>query len=182
MKTMKNVKRLGALLVMLLVANGSMGQAITIEDVIVSWDKMTNMVVELAKLMPSEHYDFSPGEPLRNFAAQINHTSGSTISFSYAVNAGKPSFPLPDRNNPPLNKKDVVDLLEKSFRHFRKGLESLSTENLSEEVGWGPMSRRKQITRLKAILIVASHMQREHGKTMMYLRAKGIKPAPAGSW
>lgn len=157
-------------------------QAITIEDVIKSWDLVTKMVVESAKLMPAEHYQFTPGTPLRDFADQINHTSGSNISFSASVKAGRPNFPLPQRSNPPKTKEDVVDLLEKSFAHFRSGLEKLENSDLEETVPWGRPGNQRQITRLKAILIVTSHLQREHGKTIMYLRAKGIQPAPAGSW
>ncbi len=176
------IQFIGAVLLLSFVGNTSFSQAITIEEVIASWDKVTTMVVESAKLMPAEHYSFTPGDPLRNFANQINHTTASNIGFGQSVKAGRPNFEVPDRSNPPQDKESVVDILEKSFAFFRGGLEKLSTEDLKEKVGWGPKSNRKQITRLKAILIVTSHIQREHGKTMMYLRAKGIQPAAAGSW
>lgn len=143
---------------------------------------MTKMVVESAQLMPAEHYQFTPGDPLRNFANQINHTTRSNIGFAESVKAGKPDFALPDRNNPPQNKEAVIDILEKSFKYFRSGLEKLDQGDLEEKVEWGHPSNPKQITRMKAISIVISHLQREHGKTMMYLRAKNIKPALAGSW
>lgn len=156
-------------------------QSITIEQVRAAWGKMSDMVVESAKLMPAEHFDFTPGDPLRDFAAQLNHTTRSTIGFSYSVNAGRLDFKV-DPKNPPQDKAGVIDLLEKSFAHFAKGLDNLSTEDLEQTVPWGPRGNQRQITRLKAILIVTSHLQREHGKTMMYLRAKGIQPAPAGSW
>lgn len=160
----------------------SRAQAITPQDLIDSWDIMTKMIVESAKLMPAEHYAFSPGDPLRNFANQLNHTTASNIGFAKSVNAGKPSFQIPDRSNPPQDKEAVLDILEKSFTYFKGGLETLSQADLEEKVQWGHPSNPKQITRLKAVLIVMSHLQREHGKTMMYLRAKGIQPAPSGSW
>ena len=161
--------------------NPLFSQAITQDDVLHSWDIMTKMVVESAKLMPEEDFAFSPGEPLRNFANQLNHTTSSNIGFSKSVKAGKPNFKMPSRKNPPQDKATVIDLLEKSFVHFRKGLENLSNDDLSAKVPWGRGGKYK-ITRLKAILIVMSHMQREHGKTIMYLRAKGITPTPSGSW
>lgn len=160
----------------------SPAQSITPQDLIDSWDIMTKMVVESARLMPAEHYSFTPGNPLRNFANQLNHTTASNIGFAKSVNAGPPSFPIPDRANPPQDKKAVIDILEKSFGYFKGGLETLSQDDLEEKVQWGHPSNPKQITRLKAVLIVMSHLQREHGKTMMYLRAKDIQPAPSGSW
>lgn len=157
-------------------------QAITVDDLVASWDIMTTMVVESAKRMPAEHFAYTPGPPLRNFADQINHTTQSNLSFSRVVNAGAPDFRVPARENPPQTKDAVVDLLEKSFAHFRKGLVGLSNADLEAGVPWGPSNNSTTITRLKAILIVVTHLQREHGKTIMYLRAQGIEPAPSGDF
>lgn len=157
-------------------------QGISPQDLIDSWDIMNNMVIASAEKMPAEHFGFSPGEPLRNFANQLNHTTASNIGFAYAVNAGPPTFPIPDRNDPPQSKEEVLRILRDSFSYFRSGLLTLEQDDLEEEVNWGRPDNPKKITRLKAILIVMSHLQREHGKTMMYLRAQGIAPAPAGSW
>ncbi len=173
------------MLTVLVLVGGPLGlrsQAISTKDLVDSWDLMTQMVVASAKLMPAEYFDFSPGDPVRNFANQLNHTTASNIGFAGSVNAGAPDFAIPDRSNPPQEKEAVIDILEKSFAHFRKGLTTLDQKDLEAMVAWGHPSNPKQITRLKAVLIVMSHLQREHGKTMMYLRAKGIKPAPAGSW
>ncbi|MEP5611093.1 MAG: DinB family protein [Cyclobacteriaceae bacterium] len=157
-------------------------QSITPKDVVASWDLMASMVVESAKLMPREYYSFTPGDPLRNFANQLNHTTASNIGFAASVKAGAPDFDIPDRKNPPQDKEAVIAILEKSFSYFKSGLEKLTQSDLEEIVSWGHPSNPKKITRLKAILIVTSHLQREHGKTMMYLRAKGITPAPSKSW
>lgn len=172
----------GTVILTLLFSTAVGAQAITPQDLVDSWDIMTNMVVESARLMPAEHYAYSPGDPLRNFANQLNHTTASNIGFAASVKAGKPNFPIPDRNNPPQVKTDVLEVLEHSFAYFRQGLAGLDQQDLEESVPWGHPSNPKQITRLKAILIVMSHLQREHGKTMMYLRAQGIKPASSGSW
>lgn len=157
-------------------------QAITPQEVLKAWDKMTIMVVESAKLMPLEDFQFTPGEPLRNFADQLNHTTASNIGFASSVKSGAPNFQIPDRNNPPQSKNEGINFLETSFQYYRSGLETLTQEDLEDKVLWGQVGNQREISRLQAILIVTSHLQREHGKTMMYLRAKGIKPAPAGSW
>lgn len=157
-------------------------QAMTTDELVAAWDIMTTMVVESAKLMPEDCYEFVPVEPLRNFADQLNHTTLSNFGFARIVNAGRPSFPLPDRNNPPQSKEEVIEILKKSFAHFRAGLASLNEEDLDDMMDWGPQSNRRQIPRLRAIMIVMSHLQREHGKTMIYLRLNGIAPAPAGSF
>ena len=158
------------------------GQALTVDDILVAWDNTAETVIASARAMPAEHYGFTPGDPLRTFAQQINHTTISNFAFAYAVDAGQPDFPVPDRSNPPLDKAGVTDILEKSFDYFRGGLAGLSQDSLEEMVPWGGAANRRQITRLKAILIVIGHIQSEHGKTMMYLRAQGIVPPPNRGW
>ncbi len=181
---MKTTYFKNSLLVLLLYGSSYFIQAqgITPQDLIDSWDIMNDMVIASAEKMPAEHFGFSPGAPLRNFADQLNHTTASNIGFAYAVNAGPPTFSIPDRNDPPQSKEDVLRILRDSFSYFRGGLMALEQKDLDEMVNWGRPDNPKRITRLKAILIVMSHLQREHGKTMMYLRAQGITPAPAGSW
>ncbi len=183
MKHFNFLSKLSIVLILIVCTSQKLrAQAITPQDLIDSWDIMTKMVVQSAKIMPAEHFSFTPGDPVRSFANQLNHTTASNIGFGKSVNAGKPDFAMPDRANPPQSKDEVVDVLEKSFSYFRGGLEKLSQNDLAQKVQWGHPSNPKQITRLKAVLIVMSHLQREHGKSMMYLRAKGLKPAPAGSW
>ena len=158
------------------------GQALTVDDILVAWDNTAETVVASARAMPAEHYGFTPGEPLRTFAEQINHTTRSNFGFAYAVDAPRPDFPLPDPENPPTEKSQVVDILEKSFVYFRGGLEQLTQEGLEDPVTWGRRSNPREITRLKAILIILGHIQSEHGKTMMYLRAQGVVPPPNRGW
>ena len=179
---LSNKKSLIILLAFAFLSPITKAQAITTNDLIEAWDIMAEMVIESAKLMPTDSYSFTPVNELRNFAEQLNHTSGSNIGFGYAVNAGKPEFELPDRNNPPHSKEDVLLLLENSFKYFRSGLESLVQNDLEEPILWGRQGNQTKITRLKGVLIVISHLQREHGKTIMYLRAVGITPPSSGSW
>lgn len=66
-------------------------QAISVEDVVVAWDRMTAMVVESVKRMPADRFGYVPTEPLRSFADQVNHTTMSNFGFAYAVGAGEPT-------------------------------------------------------------------------------------------
>lgn len=179
---LSNKYSLVTLLAFVFLSPTTKAQAITTNDLIEAWDIMTEMVIESAKLMPADSYLSTPVNELRNFADQLNHTSGANIGFGYAVNAGEPEFELPDRNTPLQSKKDVITLLENSFKYFRCGLESLSQDDLEETILWGRQGNQTEITRLKGVLIVISHLQREHGKTILYLRDQGITPPPSGSW
>ena len=177
-------------LLLLVVGTGLLGpgaaraeaQAITAQDLLDAWDGMTAMVVESVRLMPADRFDYVPTDPLRDFADQVNHTTITNFGFAGAVGAGAPTMDLPDPSDAPSDKDSVLHYLEASFEHFRSGLETLSDDDLSAEVPWGPAQNRRMITRLKAFLIISEHLHREHGKTMIYLRENGIAPAPARGW
>lgn len=148
-------------------------QGVTVEQVVEAWDQMTTMVVESAKLMPAEHFGFTPGEPLRPFAAQINHTAGANYLFAEVYKASRP-----DREVNASEKEDVIRDLEASFAFVREGLASLSQADLAETIQWFG----RDMSRLQGVLTMTDHLQREHGKTIMYLRAKGIAPAQSAGW
>ena len=160
----------------------SFSQGITKNDLVNSWEIMTKMVIESAEAMPEKYYQYTPGKPVRNFANQLNHTTMSNIGLGSMVFGKMPVFKMPDRKNPPLSKKAVLDIMKKSFGYFKQNLEELKEEDLLQKIKWGRPGSGIEITRMKGVLILYSHLQREHGKTMMYLRAKGIKPPTSGSW
>lgn len=148
-------------------------QGVSVEEVVAAWDRMTEMVVESAKLMPAEHFGFTPGEPLRPFAAQINHTAGANYLFADVYKQTRP-----DRSVEATEKEAVIRDLEASFTFVREGLSSLTQADLAADVEWFG----REMSRLQAILTMTDHLQREHGKTIMYLRAKGVAPARSAGW
>lgn len=148
-------------------------QGISVDEVVEAWDRMAEMVVESAKLMPAEHFGFTPGEPLRPFAAQINHTAGANYLFADVYKQSRP-----DRSVQATEKDTVIQDLEASFAFVRDGLGSLTAADLAEDVEWFG----REMSRLQAILTMTDHLQREHGKTIMYLRAKGVAPAQSAGW
>ncbi|WP_190809199.1 DinB family protein [Flagellimonas sp. S3867] len=145
------------------------------ENLVTAWDDMTKMVVETAKAMPEVHYTFKPTTELRDFAEQIAHTSGANYLFASVV---KLQAPDPNPVTETKKKKEVVKQTENSFAFIRLGMQKLSQEDLAEEIEFFG----KKMSRLQSILIMTSHLQREHGKSTIYTRLKGVAPGPTGGW
>ena len=140
-----------------------------------AWDNMTAMVVETAKAMPSEHYAFKPTAELRSFAEQIGHTAGANYLFASTVKLERPD-PVPVTET--KEKDQVIKELEVSFAFIKDGMEKLTQDDLNEGIEFFG----NKVTRFQAILMMTSHLQREHGKSTIYTRLKGIAPGPSGGW
>ena len=152
------------------------GQAqVSKESVLKAWDNMTTMVVETAKAMPIEHYSFKPAPELRDFAEQIGHTAGANYLFGSVV---KLDAPDPNPVSDTKKKVEVVSQLEESFAFIKSGIENLTNEDLADEIEFFG----SKMSRLQSILIMTSHLQREHGKTTIYTRLKSVAPARSNGW
>ena len=81
--------KLGLIIIIGLVSNATYSQStstsMTPAALLEAWEGMTNMVVGTAEAMPSEYYAFTPHTDLRDFAAQIGHTTGANYLFASMV-------------------------------------------------------------------------------------------------
>ncbi len=161
--------------------NGLAAQSITVEDLINTWDNMTTMVIETAKKMPAENYDFRPNKDIRNFGEQMNHITRSNIGLGYMVFGKMPNFPF-NKNKPPKEKEGVIELLENSFAFFKEQLQQFNNTELEKEIKWGNPRNPRTVTKLQGLLMIYSHMQLEYGKITVYARSKGIAPEPSSGW
>lgn len=150
-------------------------QSLTPKDVENAWASMTDMVVGTAKNMPAEHFSYSPIDPLADFAGLINHTTGANYLFAATVGLERPD-PMPRTDA--TKKEDVIADLEASFAFIMKGIKQLNQEDLEEEIEWFG----SKMTRMRAILTMTDHVERQHGKAITYVRLKGVAPARSGGW
>lgn len=140
-----------------------------------AWDNMATMVIGTAEAMPADHYMFKPTKELRNFADQIGHTAGANYLFASVV---KLTAPKPSPMSGKKDKENMVKDLKASFKFITSGMKKLTQQDLNEEIDFFG----SKMSRLQAILIMTSHLQREHGKTTIYTRLKNVAPARSGGW
>ncbi len=173
MKRLKRKKCLTALCCLFL--GNALFSQIAPKTIAKAWDNMTTMVVETAKAMPPENYGFKPTEELRDFAEQIGHTTGANYLFASVVKLNAPD-PMPTSET--KEKDQVVKELKASFAFIKGGIQKLTADDLNEEIEFFG----SKMSRLQAILIMTSHLQREQGKTTIYTRLKGIAPGGSSGW
>ncbi len=175
---MKRLKKIAAVAVLLMFATvvKANAQQVTKAQLSKAWDDMTAMVVGTAKAMPAEHYSWTPAEGIAYFGKLVSHQIQANYGFAPAI------FGLEKPANSPVwddeVKDDVVKTMEASFKYIKDGINEMTQADLDEQVEvFGNTT-----SRLRAILILTSHLQREHGKAITYVRIKGIAPAGSGGW
>jgi len=173
---MKNLKTTGTLIAMVWVfLSSTLTAQISAKELTTAWDNMTSMVVETAKAMPSEHYTYKPTTELRDFASQIGHTTGANYLFASVVKLERPKK-MPTTKS--KNKAKVVQELQDSFAFIRTGMSKLTPADLNENIEFFG----RKMSRMQSILIMTSHLQREHGKTTIYTRLKKTAPGKTKGW
>ena len=140
-----------------------------------AWDNMAAMVIGTAEAMLANYYAFKPTKELRSFTDQIGHTAGANYLFASVV---KLTAPKPPPMSGKKDKANVLKDLKASFEFIKSGMKKLTQQDLNEEIKFFGST----MSRLQAILIMTSHLQREHGKTTIYTRLKNIAPAKSGGW
>lgn len=172
MKKFKNI-----LLVFCLVAFNGLSikaQGIKQSDLASTWDNMTNMFLTTTKAMPAEHFTYQPTKEVAPFGALVGHTVGANYLFAPTVNGPKVDRPSFDDTK----KAEVVEAMEASFKYIKDAIDKLSDSDLSQEIDWFG----NKMPRLKAILSLTDHIEREYGKVITYARLKGVTPAAGRGW
>lgn len=171
---MKKLSTLFFTLCLLGITNLGNAQAIKKADLVNAWGKMTDMFLTTTKAMPAEHFSFQPTKDVAAFGGLVGHTIGANYLFGPTVDAPKVEQPEFDTTN----KKEVVENMEKSFKYIADAIDKLSDDSLNDEIDWFG----NKMTRLKAILSLTDHIEREYGKVITYARLKGVKPAGGRGW
>lgn len=151
-------------------------QQVTKQQLVDAWEGMTTMVIGTTKAMPAENFTWTPAEGLANFGTLVSHQAQANYGFAPRI-FGVPGLEG-DLEWDEKKKYEVVKVLEDSFDFVKKAIAGMSQADLEKEV---EVFGTKQ-SRLRAVLILTSHLQREHGKAITYVRIKGNAPAGSGGW
>ncbi len=147
---------------------------LTVDKIKKSFSAFEKTVTKAVELMPEKYFDFTPVESVRNFSNQIIHTIWANYLFGSLIMEKENPF----KEAPMLSKTEVLTELEKSFEYANDSFAKLADDDLQKEVAF--FKGKSDI--FSIILKWMQHHQREHGKTIMYLRMKGIKPPPSRGW
>jgi uncharacterized damage-inducible protein DinB len=139
--------------------------------------------VEAAEAMPEDKYNFTPDnlkiqgseyKGVKTFSEEVKHVAVTNFEFFSAVLGEKPPVDVSQDNGSPTmtSKAEIIKLLKDSFALGHRACQSLTAENMGQQV---PIGQGKT-TRLFLAMFASAHAFDHYGQMVEYLRMNGIIP------
>jgi uncharacterized damage-inducible protein DinB len=163
-------------LIILISSLSAHSQASDIKDAFLEkWENSKQYLLEIAEVMPEEHYDFKPTERQRSFKEQLFHIKGNIdwLSTSYFTEQEYV------RNKElPEAKEKILSLIRKAFDDSAAIIRNSTIEDLSQTVDFfaGPKSK------LQILNLLQDHVTHHRGQLIVYLNLKNIIPPKYVGW
>ncbi|MBO3697397.1 DinB family protein [Roseivirga sp. E12] len=174
---MKNKKYYLMMLVGLMSINLATAQNLKVDRMVFAWSNMKNMVVNTAKALPEDKWDFVINDKILAFGDMVKHVSTSTRFFTGSLAGRNQEIQeLNAKTNQLKSKEEIIKDLEEAFDFAIASIKKV--ENWDEVIN----AFGNEVSRLEMLLQGEHHMHREHGKIIVMMRMNGIAPAKSTSW
>jgi len=134
------------------------------------WKTSRKYVIALAEQMPAADYAFKPNPAEMSFGEQMAHIAGANAFFFARLTGQKDPIPKPTQ----FDKDSVLKLLNTSYDFVIASLEKLDFERFHQTFD---SPEGGKMTGMELYLLAVDHTAHHRGQCIVYLRAKGIKPA-----
>ena len=140
------------------------------------WQNSKKYLIEIAKAMPEDQYNYKPTEREMTFAQQLLHIKGNMDWLSTTYFTDEKFDKKKDENT--YSKTEIIAMLEKSFDKVNEMIKSTNPENLNEKVDFfaGPKSK------LQILNLLQDHVSHHRGQLIVYLNLNEIKPPKYVGW
>ena len=140
------------------------------------WQNSKNYLIEVAKSMPEEKYNYKPTEREMTFAKQLLHIKANIdwLSSTYFSNEPKKEKEL----NENLSKAAIIAELEKSFDTCYALISKTKSNTLNDKVDFfaGPK------TKFQILNLLQDHVTHHRAQILVYLNLNDVKPPKYIGW
>jgi uncharacterized damage-inducible protein DinB len=148
----------------------------TITAFLEKWTNSKEYLLEVAKAMPEEHYDFKPTEREMTFGKQLLHIKANMdwLSSTYFSDTPRKEKELEAK----LTKAEIIAELEESFDQVYALISKTDAATLDNKVEFfvGPKSK------LQILNLLQDHVTHHRGQILVYLNLNGVKPPKYVGW
>jgi uncharacterized damage-inducible protein DinB len=123
------------------------------------WKTSKAYTIAIAQQMPEADYSFKPNPDQMTFKEQLLHIAAMNEYFFSKITGVKPTARMPAT----LDKASVIKALNESFDYVIKTVGSLTHDQADQHI--------------ETLLLAMDHTTHHRGQCVVYLRARGIKPA-----
>lgn len=140
------------------------------------WENSKNYLLDIAKAMPEDKYDFKPTEREMSFSEQLVHIKGNMDWLSTSYFTAEKFDKKKDENI--YSKEEIITMLETSFNNVNEIIKNAKPESLNEKVEFfaGPK------TKLQILNLLQDHVTHHRGQLIVYLNLNEIVPPKYVGW
>jgi uncharacterized damage-inducible protein DinB len=154
------------------VAQGTSPAAPTlVKELVVSWQRATGDLIDVAEAMPEEKYAYKPTPEVATFREQLVHVTGIA---QRSIDTAKGTKSEAGHPHATMTKAEVIAQLKQTFQTGQEMLGALTDAQLLEQVK-SPFGNR-MVTRFTFWQGPMYQVRNHHGQLVVYLRLNGIVP------
>ncbi len=135
-----------------------------------TWELMTNYLTKAAEQMPEADYAFRPTESVRTFGQLIGHVAGAQ-NLICAAALGEKGGNEDDIEKSTTTKAGLIAALRASSEYCQRAYAQSDAASAGATTLFGGPS-----TRLRALILNATHNSEHYGNIVTYMRIKGMVP------
>lgn len=140
------------------------------------WKNSKDYLLEVAKAMPEDKYDFKPTEREMTFGKQLLHIKENMdwLSSTYFTETPKKEREIDQQ----LSKAEIIAELEKAFDATYEIINKTDPKTLNDKVDFfaGPK------TKYQILNLIQDHVTHHRGQILVYLNLNGVKPPKYIGW
>lgn len=148
----------------------------SIDAFLEKWQNSKTYLIDIAKAMPEDKYEYKPTEREMSFSAQLLHIKGNMdwLSTSYFTDEKYDK----KKDDTKYSKEEIISMLEKSFDNVSQIIKNTKSESLKEKVEFfaGPK------TKLQILNLVQDHVTHHRGQLIVYLNLNEVIPPKYVGW
>ncbi|MEO8580795.1 MAG: DinB family protein [Gemmatimonadales bacterium] len=134
------------------------------------WEQMTGFIAKAAEQVPEADYAFRPTPEVRTFGQLIGHVAGAQAMFCAAALGEKPG------NEDEVEKSATTkSALIAALRTTSQGCQRAYAQSDAASAGMTTLFGG-QSTRLRVLMMNATHNAEHYGNIVTYMRIKGMVP------
>lgn len=147
-----------------------------LSDFKMKWKNAANYTIEFASVMPEDNYGYTPTKVEMTYREQLKHVAGNIVWLCSSFLDGNVTNIDPAKAGD--SKKDVIALLERSFKYADETIAKMTEKDLEENVDFlaGKMTKRR------ILFLLSDHVTHHRGQLVVYLRLKNITPPDYVGW
>lgn len=162
-------------------ARASSQPATVVADLLTDVTQLEKKMVDLAKKMPADKFDWRPGAGVRSFGEVVLHVAADNYLIPAAIGVAadpatgikgddyKTALAYEQRK---LSREAAIAEMEKSFAHLKKAMQATTPDRLNQKVQMFGQSFTMQQT----WILATTHLHEHLGQVIAYARSNSVVP------